>query len=427
MKQPYLLLLFLLITYAVTAQREPDRIYMEGIQTVKLFQQNDQQSVPLIRLGTSDLLELHFDDLSGTVKNFFYTYELCNADWKPALLNPFDYLKGFTQNRLTQYRMSSIAMTKYMHYQALLPERNCMPFKSGNYLLKVFLNGDTSKLAFTKRIMVVDDRVNIGARISQPFNSSQIRTHQKIQVTVGTKDLNIMSPQQQTKLVILQNNRWADAAFNLQPSFIRGNALEYNGEQDAVFPAGKEFRWADLRSFRFESDRVESVDRSAFPHHIYIRPDLQRNDLRYAFFSDRNGWNEISTTESINPWWQGDYAKVDFTLVPSGGKPYVGKDVFLVGEMTGNRASDSSKMEFDTEKAVYKKTLFLKQGYYSYQYLTKDIGDRFAKADPSLTEGNYWETENEYLILFYFRPFSGRHDELLGVTRLNSRNFGSGF
>ena len=209
--------------------------------------------------------------------------------------------------------------------------------------------------------------------------------------------------------------------------FRSGNALEYNGEQDAVFPAGKEFRWADLRSFRFESDRIESVDRSAFPHHIYIRPDLQRNDLRYAFFSDRNGWNEISTTESINPWWQGDYAKVDFTFAPSGGKPFVGKDVFLVGEMTGNQASDSSRMEFDTEKAVYKKTLFLKQGYYSYQYLTKDIRDRFAKADPALTEGNYWETENEYLVLFYFRPFSGRHDELLGVTRLNSRNFGSGF
>lgn len=426
MKQRFILFYLLLVTYYTSAQREPDRIYMEGIHTVKLFQQNDQQSVPLIRLGSTDQLELHFDDLSGMARNFFYSYELCNADWKPALLNPFDYLKGFTQNRIVQYRMSSIAMTKYMHYQVLLPERSCMPSKSGNYLLKVFLNGDTSKIAFTKRVMIVDDRVNIGARISQPFNSSQIRTHQKIQVTVGTKDLNIMSPQQQSKLVIIQNNRWSDAAYNLQPSFIRGNALEYNGEQDAVFSAGKEFRWADLRSFRFESDRVERVDRSAFPHHIFIRPDLQRNDLRYAFFNDRNGWNEISTTESINPWWQGDYAKVEFTLVPTGGQPYPGKDVFIVGEMTGNQASDSSKMVFDAEKGVYKKLLFLKQGYYSYQYLTKDTRDRLAKAEPSLTEGNYWETENEYLILFYFRPFSGRHDELLGVTRLNSRNFGNG-
>lgn len=409
------------------AQRQPDRVYMESIRSVKLFQQNDQQSVALIRLNSNDQLELHFDDLAGYARNFFYTYQLCNADWTPALLNPFDYIKGFIQNRLSQYRMSSIALTRYMHYQALLPERSCMPSKSGNYLLKVFLDGDTSKLAFTKRILVTEDKVNIGARVTQPFSGSLNRTHQKVQVTVATKDLNIMSPHQQTKLVVMQNNRWDDAAVNMQPTFIRGNVLEYNGEMDAVFPAGKEFRWADLRSFRFESDRVEKVDRMAVPNHIFIRPDLQRSDLRYAFFNDRNGWNEVTTIESINPWWQSDYAKVDFTFVPSGLKPYPGKNVFLVGELTGNQIGDSSIMQFDEEKGVYRKTLFLKQGYYSYHYVTNDQRGQRSKTDPSITEGNYWETENEYLVLFYYRPFSGRHDELVGVIRLNSRNFGNGF
>lgn len=427
MKNCLVVLLFLFLCIDLTGQREPDRIYMEGIRTVKLFQQNDQQSIPLIRLNGGDVLELHFDDMAGYAKNFFYTYQLCNADWTPAMLNPFDYIKGFTQNRLTQYRMSSIATTKYMHYQALLPDRSSTPTKSGNYLLKVFLDGDTSKLAFTKRMMVVDDRVNVGARISQPFNNSLIRTHQKIQVTVATKDLNIMSPQQQTRLVIIQNNRWQDAATGLQPAFIRGNVLEYNGEQDALFPAGKEYRWADLRSFRFESDRVDKVDRSNVPNRITIKPDLVRNDLRYAFFNDRNGWNEIGTTESINPWWQGDYAFVDFTLVPSNLKPFDGKDVFIMGEFTANQSSDSALMQFDTEKGVYRKTLFLKQGYYSYNYVTKEKNRKGIKSDPSLTEGNYWETENDYLILFYFRPLSGRHDELVGISRLNSRNFGSGF
>ncbi len=33
---------------------------------------------------------------------------------------------------------------------------------------------------------------------------------------------------------------------NMQPTFIRGNLIEFNTENDAVFPAGKEFRWADL-------------------------------------------------------------------------------------------------------------------------------------------------------------------------------------
>ena len=427
MRLRLLISVFVLFVNIAFAQRQPDRVYMEGIKTVKLFQQNDQQSIPLIRLGSADQLELHFDDLKAYPRNFFYTYQLCNADWSPALLNPFDYIKGFVQNRLSQYRASSIALTRYVHYQALLPDRSAMPIKSGNYLLKVFLDGDTSKLAFTKRMMIVDERVNIGARISQPFNSSLMRTHQKLQVTVATKDLNIMSPQQQTKLVIIQNNRWDDAASGLLPAFIRNNILEYNGEQDALFPAGKEYRWADLRSFRFSSDRVDKIDKGQQPNRIYIKPDIVRNDLRYAFFNDRNGWNEISTTESINPWWQTDYAFVDFTLLPPNAKPFAGKDVFILGEFTGNQVSDSSVMEFDAVKGIYTKTLFLKQGYYSYNYVTKDKNQKNTKSEPSLTEGNYWETENEYLVLFYFRPLSSRHDELMGITRLNSRNFSNGF
>lgn len=409
------------------AQRKPDVVYMDVIKSAKLFQQNDQQSIPMIRLGSSDLLELHFDDLTGYPRNFFYTYELCNADWTPAMLNPFDYIKGFVQNRLSQYRVSSLALTKYVHYQALLPDRSAVPTKSGNYILKVFLDGDTSKLAFTKRLMVVDNRVDIGARISQPFNSNLLRTHQKIQATVAAKELNIMSPQQQTKLIIIQNNRWDDAATIIQPAFIRNNMLEYNNEQDAIFPAGKEFRWADLRSFRFESDRVDRVDRTVQPNRIFMKPDAIRNDLRYAFFNDRNGWDEIGSIESINPWWQTDYAYVEFSLVPNGGKPFAGKDVFITGSFTGATASDSSLMYFDEEKGMYRKTLFLKQGYYSYNYVTKNKGKQKEKSDPGLTEGNYWETENEYLILFYFRPLSGRHDELVGITRLNSRNLNNGF
>ena len=38
------------------------------------------------------------------VKTYYYTYQLCNADWKPVDLSTFDYIDGFSQNRLIQYR-----------------------------------------------------------------------------------------------------------------------------------------------------------------------------------------------------------------------------------------------------------------------------------------------------------------------------------
>lgn len=97
-----LLLVFLVWQgcFLLHAQRLPDHVYMPGIRTVKLFQQNNQQSLPVIRLNSPDLLELHFDDLDGYAKNYFYTLQLCNADWTPADLSPFDYINGFQQNRL---------------------------------------------------------------------------------------------------------------------------------------------------------------------------------------------------------------------------------------------------------------------------------------------------------------------------------------
>lgn len=78
-------------------------------------------------------------------------------------------------------------------------------------------------------------------------------------------------------------------------------------------------------------------------------------------------------------------------------------------------------MDFNEETGVYEKTLFLKQGFYNYSYITlpdkKQPGTTFTFDN---TEGNYWGTENEYTVLVYYRPFGARADELIGMARLNS-------
>jgi hypothetical protein len=413
------ILLLMIVSIKLSAQRLPDHVYAPSIQGVKLFQQNNQLSQPILQLNSSDQLELHFDELVNNPKNYFYTYELCNADWTPANINVFDYIKGFNQNRISNYRIASVAAVHYIHYQVTLPERNAQPIMAGNYLLKVFENGDTAQLAFTKRMMVVDKQVSIGAQIQIPFDNQIFRSHQKIQFSLGVKALNLFNPQQ-LKVVVFQNNRWDDAVKDKQPVFVRGDVLEYNGEQDFIFAAGKEYRWADLQSFRFESDRIARVDRSKEPYEVFIKLDQPRNGVAYINFQDRNGYTEINSSESVNPWWQSDYAWVNFSFLPNNRQPFLGKSLHLIGEITGNQISDSSLMHYDAAQGIYTKRLFLKQGYYSYTYATKDNKNLLEPADISYTDGNYWETENEYTILVYYRSFSGRHDELVGATTINS-------
>ncbi len=409
----------LLWSISVSAQINTDNIVTPCIKTVKLFQQNNQESLPIINLNSTDLLELHFDDMDGFVKNYFYTFTLCNANWQPADLSSFDYLKGYQQQRLTQYRPSSIAQTKYVHYQAILPDRNCTPTKSGNYLLKVFLNGDTTKLAFTKRLYVLDSRANVGGRIMVPFDNQLDRTHQKVQFSVDVTRLNAQNPMQQITTCVMQNNRTDNMHYNVPIAFLRGNLLEYDGERGGIFEAGKEYRWVDLRSFRFESERIASIDKNSQPNNIIVKPDGPRVAQRYLYYKDYNGWMTISTTENVNNWWQTDYANVTFTFVPEGNQPYAGKDIYLMGELTDNKLNSNSLLEYNAAKGVYEKTLYLKQGYYDYTYVSKDKANK--KAEATVTEGNYWETENDYTIFVYYRSYSERHDELVGIATVNSR------
>ena len=153
MKKIALVVSLNLLLFIHLSAQQPDKIYMPSIHSVKLFVSGNQSAYPIIQLNSVMTLELHFDDLTANVKNYNYTYVLCDANWVPVDLSPFDFLQGFTQGRLSQYRNSSVAKTNYVHYQALLPDKSCMPKLSGNYLLKVYLNGDTSKLAFTRRIL----------------------------------------------------------------------------------------------------------------------------------------------------------------------------------------------------------------------------------------------------------------------------------
>jgi hypothetical protein len=233
----------ILCSSSLVRAADPDMIYKPYIRTVQLFQYGNQQSLPVFTLNSGDQLQLGFDDMEGSLKNYYYSYVLCDYNWHPVNLSPFDYLKGFTQNRIGTYRYSSIAFTRYTHYQAILPDRNSVPTKSGNYLLKVFLDGDTSKLVFTKRMYVLEQKAVIAAEVVQPFTPQYFNTHQKIKFSANIKDLNSFSAAQQMKAVILQNNRWDNAQKDIPPTFVRGNVLEYNSENIAIFEGGKEWRW----------------------------------------------------------------------------------------------------------------------------------------------------------------------------------------
>lgn len=411
-------LFVLLFNYADVNSQVPDSIYRSNIKTVRLHNYGDQFSMPVLNLNSSDQVELHFDDLDPSVKYYYYTFQLCNIDWRPVNLSPFDYLKGFTQMRINNYRFSSIALTKYVHYQAQIPDRSCMPSRSGNFLLKVYLDGDTSKLVFTKRLLIIESKTTIAAQVVQPFAAQNFRAYQKVQFNVNIKGLNAFSATQDIKVVVLQNYRWDNAATNIAPTFIRNNTLEYNTEDKTVFPGGKEWRWLDLRDLRLQSDRVVSADYKKSSTDVFLRSDHERTGEKYVYYRDLDGMYSIESMRGLNPYWMNDYATVHFTFQPPNGA-YPDKDIYLFGQLTNYNYSDSLKMVFNADKGVYETHLLLKEGYYSYTYMAaekRNFANRYE------LDGSYFEAENIYTILVYYNAFAGRAVELIGAATVTSRN-----
>ena len=414
--------LLLLMPTLLKAQKNPEGVYAANIHSVRFHSYGDQEAMAIYKLTSADRVELHFDDMETRVKSYYYTYQLCDYNWRPVNLSPFDFIKGFAQQRITGYRFSSIAYTRYIHYQAILPEANSLPTRSGNYLIKVFLDGDTSKLVFTKALLVLDSKASVSAQVVQPFTPDRYNTHQHIKFTVNIDGVNTSNASQQIKVVVLQNNRWDNAQGNVLPTFIRNNSIEYSNENSFVFPGGKEWRWLDLRSFRLLSERVDSANSKRTD--IYVKPDIDRSGQRYVYYADLDGGYIVTTYESINPYWQGDYANVHFKYITPNQAPYPDKDLYLIGQLTGYQLNENSKMNFNTEKGMYENTQYLKQGYYSYGYMLVNKEDPLKRTEP---DGNYWETENNYTVLVYYKSFTDQSDQLIGVAKINTRSDRPGF
>ena len=419
----FIIIIFIfLFSYPALAQLNPDQIIAGNIRTVRFHMYGSQDAMPVYKLNSSDRFELHFDDMDGNVKSYYYTYQLCDVNWKPVNLSAFDFIKGFTQQRISSYRLSSIAFKKYTHYQIVLPDPNALPSKSGNYLLKIFLDGDTSKTVLTRGLLVVDPKATVSAQIVQPFTPQFFRTHQRVRFNVNIEGLNTFNANRQVKVRVLQNQRWDNAIGSVSPTFIRGGTLEYNNENSFVFEGGKEWRWLDLRSYRLLSDRIESAANTSNSFNLFVKKDMDRSTQKYVYYQDQNGLYQVLSYENINPYWQADYATVNFSFVPPNNLPYSGKDLYLFGQLTDYKLNDQSKMTFNATTGQYEGSLFLKQGYYDYAYMLTDHLNQNV-----LLEGNNWETENNYTILVYYKDFSDQYDRLIGIGRISSRTDRPGF
>ncbi len=403
--------------------RYEDFIYKKTIKTVQLQKDDWEFTAPVIRLGTQEKLKLTFDDLGAESKTYRYTVIHCDANWQPSdRMLPSEYIKGFFDDNIYDYRFSSNTLQNFVHYELIFPTENLRPTVSGNYLLKVFADYDQNDLILTKRFMIIDERINIIPDYHRATIIEESNFKQEIDFTLQTTGLVITNPFQDIKVVLMQNDRWDNAIGNIKPLFVKDNELVYDHDRDNVFAGGNEFRNFDIKSLRWNSERVKNITSdSSKNYHVHLFPDKKRSYLRYMTDRDINGQYKITRQESSRNGSdiEAEYVYVHFTLPME--EALREGSLYVFGELSNWKYGNSNKMTYNKTLKQYEATMYLKQGYYNYQYIF--LKDNEKAGDVTEIEGSHFETENDYVIYIYHKPFTSNYDQLIGMRRFNSSRF----
>lgn len=384
--------------------------FAQNIKTIQLRPKNNPNFyTPITRLG--DVLKLSFDDLDADSKQYQYKIEHMTHDWKPSSMTSNQYIEGFEQNEIINFTNSFNTLQPYTHYSVEIPNQNTIITKSGNYLISVI--DENYEVVFTRRCVFYEDITTVGVAAFRSRNAATTNQQQTVQFSVNHPGLQINTPSQEINVALFQNHNWNTAITNLQPIFIKPQQLLYNHTIKTNFWGGNEFLNFDTKFIRNSSLNVARVERKDL-YHSYLYTDEPRADKTYTYNPDINGQFVVRTTErdvlDDRDNTEADYSLVHFSLEVF--EPYENKDVYVYGAFNNYELSEENKMIYDSSQKIYKATLPFKQGFYNYSYATLDSNKNI---DLHEIDGSFYQTENEYTVIVYYKPFGEIYDRVIGV------------
>ena len=403
--------LLLLIYSFVEAQALQEIIPPYNIKTVS-FMNNGQNVIPVFKLGES--FELNFDDLFGNEANYYYEIIHCDYNWVPSDIPKQEYLKGLDNQRIIDYSNSFNCLQLYSHYQLNIPNQFTQLALSGNYIIKI-LNEDRD-VVFSRKFIIYEDIANVRLQVKRGRNISTIESKQNLDFSITSKSLTFQNPLQNVKVLLLQNRQFTTGIKNIAPQYTIGNELVYKYDSETQFWGGNEFRFFDNKEIRNAANNVAKISSNGAIYNSFLFTDEARANQPYSFTLDANGNFVVRNLNASNNKIEADYAWVYFSL--SAPSFRLDKDIYINGMFNNYALTPENKMEYNEKKNLYEKALLIKQGFTNYQYVVADTKGKIDQENS--IDGNFFQTENEYEIIVYYRENTQRYDRVIGFVAINS-------
>jgi hypothetical protein len=412
MKHFFLIFLLSILSIKLAAQVAKEKRPPNYIRSIELSGVSQNTNVnPVLQLG--EPLILKFDDIIGDEADYYYTIEHYNYDWTPTKLVKSEFLIGFDDIRLFNYKNSYNTLQPFSHYELQIPNEDTGGFKvSGNYMINIF-NGN-EELVFSRKFMVYENIAQVKINIRRSRDLEYIDEKQVVNFTVDSPDLLLKNPNKTVKVLVMQNQNLRTAIKNLQPQYTIANELIYRYDSEAAFWGGNEYLQFDNKELRATTVDISSVSLTDLYHH-YLFPDPTRANQPYTYNPDINGKFLINSLSAQNPTIEAEYVWVHFKLFNY--SQLNGGEVHIYGTFNNFALDETTKLNYNEASDLYEGARLFKQGYYNYKYVLKRPDGTI---DEGFFSGNFDETENSYDVLVYYRAIGARYDRLIGFGTANS-------
>lgn len=409
-KVTLLLIFSLFFNSDILAQISVSVLSPSHIKSIVLKPLRTNEYAPIIRLGETFILE--FDDLEADQKSYSYKIEHYDYNWESSNLNSTEFINGFNDDLFRDFENSFNTIQGYTHYKLKLPNDNIRIKISGNYIISVIDEYDD--VVFSRPFIVYEPKLDVGVSVHRNRDISTINSKHNVQFVISHPNLLINNPNLEIKTSIYQNNDWNSVIKNAKPQFIRGTQLLYKYNANINFWAGNEYLFFDTKEIRNATNNVARTELTDnFNTYLYL--DEERIHKPYTLNPDINGNFVLRTVDNDDISIEGDYSMVYFSLESF--EDIKDDSVYIYGDFNGWKLTEENKMTYDAQTKLYHGNLLLKQGFYNYQYVTADDKGHI---NIHAIEGSFYQTENNYTVLVYYRPYGSRYDQVIGLGHANS-------
>jgi hypothetical protein len=403
-------IMILMSDLTINAQNNPIIIPPINIKSIVLKPLKPNSYAPIIKLG--EKLELSFDDINANEIIYSYKIEHFDYNWKKSNIASTQYMTGFATDRIRNYENSFNTLQYYTHYQLEIPNKNNRIKKSGNYVISII--DDYGNIVFSRRFIVYQQLVNVGVTAHRSTDPSAIHEKHSIQFVINHQNLLLNNPNEEIKVAIYQNNDWNSVINHIKPKYVRSSQLLYNYVDDISYWAGNEFLYFDTKEIRNATNNIFKT-RLDNIFNTYLFVNEARNVKPYLFNPDVNGEFVLRTIDTDDVSLEGDYSFVHFALDYK--ENINNNDIFIYGAFNDWQLNDENKLTYNKQSGFYEAKILLKQGFYNYTYVTRDEN---LQINTRAIEGTYYQTENKYSVIVYYRKFGDLYDQVIGVGNTSS-------